>query len=100
MSFLVKTVFLCVLLFSMQTIRAENAISDYFSSLFSIEGGCEACVGSDRCHDDSKTCRRNCDVSLYPTEEKTQACKDDCVTSWASCMTAAKKNCKDYCPPE
>ena len=79
---------------------AENKIIDYFSTLFSISGGCKACVGSDNCHRTSKTCRRNCDVSLFPTLEKTEACKEECVTQWASCMTTAEKKCQDYCPPE
>lgn len=83
-----------------QAALSENAITDYFKTLFSISGGCKACIGTESCFKTSKVCRRNCDVSLYPTLEKTESCKEDCVSQWASCMTKAEKACEDYCPPQ
>jgi len=100
MKYLVYTACLILMLSHTNTSLADNKISEIFRALFSIEGSCKACIDSDECYKIEQTCQRNCILSLLSSEEKTTACKNDCTSSWSSCLTAAKSNCKDYCPPE
>jgi len=100
MKHIISTVCLFAALSFSQAALAENEVSKIFKALFSIEGSCQACIDADECYKIEKTCQRNCVVSLLSSDEKTEACKAECTSNWASCLTRAKGDCQDYCPPE